>query len=856
MKRDKNIRKNKSYHISIAVFFLIASSLVIFRIDYITRFEAKKAEAAYAFSQFISDLRTSFSIPASIANQIKLGNIYDQAQLEKHYYTLSSYYDPEFIPDYLQLAPDGIVTYEAPYTGGPHIGHDLFADPNRRLEALAAVESSSEVIAGPLKLIQGDTALIVRYPVNINFNTKNPKIWGLSIAIYYWDSMDEKLARIANSLGVDLQVYISTLSATKMVYPTIVDVDLLPTALFESKLGLGKISFTFDIPYYPSKGAILGFITFSLIFLTGYGIVITSAEKSRKQKDSEVARFAAESLLEAGTAAYTVVNEKFERVLISDRAREIFDDNISSSKFLSMYRNLDENQQDSEKYKLSSLKTDEVYYSPLIHEFVKSDKKIIYIRRNARWFKNPFGDGRLLWNGFDDVTELVEAKNKLEVIAYTDHLTKLKSRRALNRDYIDGARPHDYGLFIIDLDFFKSINDSFGHDAGDEYLKGVANSLVSLADDASSAIRLGGEEFAIVRPWESWQKASEFAETIRSTVRDTVVVFEGRSIQRTVSIGVAQLKKDESLSNCMRLGDMALIEAKNVGRDTYVIADDVFRQTLGSEGKFITDIEVQSALFDGNIFYYVQPIWDVVHGKIIGFEALIRWSRLDGSFVPPPHFVDVLRNVMRDDLNRRRVIELAACALLSLSDYPDAFVSFNFSLGELSYEGAADELVEVFAQIRDVPKRKIMIELSEEALTSRFDKDVLKLELKKLRQHGFLIALDDFGANHSNLDRLQELPIDIVKLDKSLINDVEKNHFQKAAIRGISATLRSLQIPIVAEGVETVNQANILFESQVTLHQGYLHAPPLPPEQIGCALTDIGKAFRDQRSKKYRADWS
>ena len=133
--------------------------------------------------------------------------------------------------------------------------------------------------------------------------------------------------------------------------------------------------------------------------------------------------------------------------------------------------------------------------------------------------------------------------------------------------------------------------------------------------------------------------------------------------------------------------------------------------------------------------------------------------------------------------------------------------------GELSYEGAADELVEVFAQIRDVPKRKIMIELSEEALTSRFDKDVLKLELKKLRQHGFLIALDDFGANHSNLDRLQELPIDIVKLDKSLINDVEKNHFQKAAIRGISATLRSLQIPIVAEGVETVNQANILFES-------------------------------------------
>ena len=210
-----------------------------------------------------------------------------------------------------------------------------------------------------------------------------------------------------------------------------------------------------------------------------------------------------------------------------------------------------------------------------------------------------------------DLTELVESRAYLYNLVQRDDLTGLYSRRGLKERFSDGTRTKDAGVYILDLDHFKSVNDSYGHEAGDALLSAMGQTMTRLTETVGYAARLGGEEFAIIRPWQGWAEAKEFGEALRLALEQTVVVDGARHISRTASIGIAMLPVSEDLSLAMRLADDFAREAKMRGRNRVCAGEEKELRALALRGTFITAEEVQLALEAGEFYYAVQPIWNV-----------------------------------------------------------------------------------------------------------------------------------------------------------------------------------------------------------------------------------------------------
>ena len=280
------------------------------------------------------------------------------------------------------------------------------------------------------------------------------------------------------------------------------------------------------------------------------------------------------------------------------------------------------------------------------------------------------------------------------------------------------------------------------------------------------------------------------------------------------------------------------VEALLGGFGTDAVVEDataVFDTTT-----FITAEEIQLGLKAGEFYYAVQPIWDVEARRIEGFEALIRWQKADGTVLSPLQFVSMFDEVTREPAFAALNTAMRKDVLAKLSDFPEAYVSFNYTLERLAYVGASEELVGIYEVAKDSPNRVIMIELSEMALSQRGAHNVLRAELKALGENGFIIALDDFGVNSSNLNRLQELPIHVLKLDKTLIDDFNTSERVRLIVSGIAMIVRSLNMKVIVEGVEITQQAQALMHDHIVTQQGYVHAKPMRPEEVMGQLSKIG----------------
>ena len=439
-----------------------------------------------------------------------------------------------------------------------------------------------------------------------------------------------------------------------------------------------------------------------------------------------------------------------------------------------------------------------------------------------------------------DVTDMMRTQQQLQILVNRDELTGLYSRRGLKKRFSDGMRKKNAGAYIFDLDHFKSVNDSYGHEAGDMLLRAMGQTMMRLTETNGCAARLGGEEFAIIRTWQGWDEAKEFGEALRLALEQTVVVDGARHISRTASIGIAMLPVSEALSEAMHLADHFAREAKTRGRNMVCAGEEEELSALKLRGTFITAEEVQLALEAGEFYYRVQPIWNGRDRRIEGFEALIRWQKADGTVLSPLQFVNVFDEVTREPACAALNTAMRKDVLAKLSDFPEAYVSFNYTLEQLAYVGASKELIDIYRSAKDFPERVIMIELSEMALSQRGAHNVLRAELEALGDNGFIIALDDFGVESSNLNRLHELPIHLVKLDKALIDDLITSETQRSIVRGIAMIVKNLNMKVIAEGVETTQQANILMDENLYVHQGYLNAKPMRPDEIVVQFSKIG----------------
>lgn len=443
----------------------------------------------------------------------------------------------------------------------------------------------------------------------------------------------------------------------------------------------------------------------------------------------------------------------------------------------------------------------------------------------------------------NDVTEIERARAELEHKLMYDDLTGVLSRRGINKR-VDMGLHSDQAVFLIDLDHFKSVNDGYGHEAGDRLLQSVGRAISELTTAGGIAGRLGGEEFLVMKTFDTWQKTAAFADEIRKKIADSGIKTEQGPLARTASIGVARLPKDGTLSEALAVADAALDDSKHSGRNCATLATPGYIDSSTSEGRFVTERDIHDALLNEEMYYAAQPIIDTHKNVIRGFEALIRWKREDGTMISPETFSPKLSEAAKNPAIRKLKWQMRRRFLQGLSYFDDRYVSFNHRVEELSQPNASELLIESFESIRDTENRVFVIELSERALTERVVIEDVITQLENLRANGILIALDDFGVEASNLNRLAQLPIDIIKLDKSLIQRIEADNKTREVVCSTAIMAAKLGIKTIAEGIETEGQGRMLHHMSAVQQQGYLHARPMPVDELFEKLLDIGFDLR------------
>ena len=447
-----------------------------------------------------------------------------------------------------------------------------------------------------------------------------------------------------------------------------------------------------------------------------------------------------------------------------------------------------------------------------------------------------------------DVTDSRARLAQLDFYAHQDALTGLGNRRALTRKLADaffGLQPvtgnrhgTELSLLCVDLDSFKVINDSLGHGAGDTMLKIVSHRLQQLADEFPSTCtvaRYGGDEFAVVVEGATAVEVEGFAHSLVRRVKEPAMLL-GLEVYPSASVGVVHVKDQLDAADVLRDADTALYRAKETGKSRATIFEPGMRQ----EAKAALDEQtsIRRAVENGEFVLTYQP---VVSGRdlgVEGFEALLRLRGPDGTLVRPALFLDYLeQSDLIIDVGRW-VIEQAVNDLADWrSQYGDLGIAIgiNVSRRQFADEGLFDYISEVLER-HGLPEKVIVLEITETAVA----REGLDLEaLQGFRSAGGYVAIDDFGTGQSSLFQLNELPVDMVKLDRSFIARIGENGAD-STLEATFEFLRSLDARLVAEGVEEQYQAQWLAQRGVDFMQGYHFARPMPDADVRSYLAEFG----------------
>jgi len=442
-------------------------------------------------------------------------------------------------------------------------------------------------------------------------------------------------------------------------------------------------------------------------------------------------------------------------------------------------------------------------------------------------------------NHLNTLTASLETqKQSYKSLAEIDQLTGLKSRHYFYNFLADDARKHLYSLILIDLDNFKSVNDLYGHHAGDQLLKACAAVLNKIVNNDGIAARLGGEEFCIALENKDIHEAKNIADLLRSRLSTTGITQSGAHIFRTASIGVAELAIDSKLNDKVSLADQALYQSKAKGKNRTTLADTSFIAQLEKNKRSPKLGDILLGLANQEFQLYIQPICDNNTHKAIGFEGLMRWHRADGSVLTPDHFLDIaLSPPAYPEFKKAALGQLAPILRGLTSRNPDYYLSFNT---DNTFINSTEFVTDLISQLKllKVNLNHLVLELPEKTSLDNMQQVLSNIAL--LQNNGILIALDDFGMEYSNMDRIRDVPADIIKIDRSFIAKMEENPRSIAVIKSLVNMSKELNFEIIAEGIETEAQQIILAESGVTRAQGYYYGHPKPVaywlEQIDSGL--------------------
>jgi len=423
-------------------------------------------------------------------------------------------------------------------------------------------------------------------------------------------------------------------------------------------------------------------------------------------------------------------------------------------------------------------------------------------------------------------TSLETQKQAYKNLAEIDQLTQLKSRHYFYNFLTDGLRKHSYSLMLIDLDNFKRINDYYGHNSGDELLRQCANVLSEIVPKDSFTARIGGEEFCVALANKNIYEAQTLAGLLRHHIGITRTNVSGTAIYCTASIGVAELAVDSILMEVMDIADKALYQSKTDGKNRTTLAGSVFIQQFNKHKNRPNLDAVIKGLNAGEFKLYIQPICNSNTQKAVGFESLMRWHRADGSVLLPNHFLDLALTPEAYPLFKAIALGQLALILKDLNDRDaDYYLSFNTDNTFINSTEFVTDLINQF-KLAQLNLHRLVLELPEKTALVNMKRALHNIAL--LQKNGIVIALDDFGMEHSNMDRIRDVPADIIKIDRSFITKVEDNPRSLAIIKALVTMAKELHFEIIAEGIETQAQALILSQAGITRAQGYFYGHPKP----------------------------
>ena len=475
-------------------------------------------------------------------------------------------------------------------------------------------------------------------------------------------------------------------------------------------------------------------------------------------------------------------------------------------------------------------------------------------REASAVLRNYRKDGALFWNQLfvapvpnvnghtthhigviNDVTDLIRYQEQLEYQANYDTLTRLPNRNLLRdrlQHAIEEARRRDTKLSVvfIDLDGFKNVNDSLGHSVGDRLLAVVAERLARCARASDTVARHGGDEFVAVLPELTDERLLiAWMERVRSAISEPVWL-DGTELYVGCSMGASIFPQDgDDAESVMKKADLAMYRAKDMGRNTFQFYLPEMNASVGA--RMNVERRLRRALRDGEFILHYQPQVDMATGKIVGIEALVRWMDPEQGLVSPASFIPVAEEsgligplsewVLREACRQNKAWQDAGL--------PPARVSVNLSARQFQQRDIASLVLSVLKETGLEPKY-LELELTESAIMRNAEEAITMLaELSAL---GIGIAIDDFGTGYSSLSYLKRFPVHRLKIDRSFVADIGACGDDETITSAIIALAHSLQLQVIAEGVETSAQLDFLRARDCDEMQGYFFSRPMPRDAI------------------------